>query len=89
MHQIAIEAAMNPLALTLTSVTVQIETPNRTTKMLSLVSLEYFTLSRTTSRKHETGIMLSFAIYIEKKKDIFQIYQYLEFRIILKYYIEQ
>lgn len=36
----AMKAAMKPLPLTLTSVTVQTPTPIRTTPMLSLVSLE-------------------------------------------------
>lgn len=48
-----------PFAFTLTSVTVQIATPSRTSKMLNLVSLEYRTLSSTISKKHDTGIMLS------------------------------
>lgn len=60
--QTAINAAMKPLTLTLTSVTVQIPTPSRTTKMLSLVSLEYRILSKTTSNKQDTGIRESFAI---------------------------
>lgn len=61
--QTATKAEMKPLALTLTSVTVQTPTPNRTNTMLSLVSREYRTLSRTTSRKQDTGIILNFAIW--------------------------
>ncbi|KAF3653499.1 putative Cell division protein kinase 7 [Capsicum annuum] len=38
-NSVGLTAAMNPLALTLTSVTVQIATPKRTTAMLSFVSL--------------------------------------------------
>lgn len=64
----AINAAIKPLALTLTSVTVQTATPRRTTVMLSFVSLEYRTWSRTTSRKQDTGIILSFAIWKEMLK---------------------
>lgn len=60
--QTATTAEMKPLALTLTSVTVQTETPRRTREMLSFVSLEYLTLSNTISRKHDTGIILSLAI---------------------------
>lgn len=60
--QTAITAAIKPLALTLTSVTVQTATPRRTNVMLSFVSLEYRTLSKTTSRKQDTGIILSLAI---------------------------
>lgn len=64
--QTAIQAARKPLKLTLTSVTVQNATPRRTTTMLSFVSLEYRTWSKTTSRKQDTGIILSFAIWKEK-----------------------
>lgn len=58
----ATTAATKPFMLTLTSVTVQTPTPSRTKRMLSFVSLEYCTLSNTTSRKQDTGIILSFAI---------------------------
>jgi hypothetical protein len=60
--QTATTAAMKPFVLTLTSLTVQIATPTNTTIMLSFVSLEYPILSNTTSKKHDTGIMLSLAI---------------------------
>jgi len=60
--QTAIKAAIKPFALTLTSVTVQTATPSKTKTILSFVSLEYRTLSKTTSRKQDTGIMLSLAI---------------------------
>jgi len=60
--QTATAAAMKPLALTLTSVTVHTATPRRTREMLSFVSLEYRTLSKITSRKQDTGIILSLAI---------------------------
>jgi len=56
------KAAMNPLALTLTSVTVQTPTPKRTTPILSFVSREYRILSKNTSNRQDTGIILSFAI---------------------------
>lgn len=58
-----------PLALTLTSVTVQTATPKRTNAMLSLVSLEYRILSKTTSREQDTGIMLSFVIWHNKNSE--------------------
>lgn len=41
--------------------------------MLSFVSLEYRTLSKTTSRKQDTGIIVSFAIWSQKldgKKEV-------------------
>lgn len=63
--QTAMKAAIKPFVFTLTSVTVQIATPSRTNKMLNLVSLEYRTLSSTISKKHDTGIILSFAIWWE------------------------
>lgn len=60
--QTAINAATNPLELTLTSVTVQTATPRRTIEILSFVSLEYRILSNTTSNKQDTGMMVNFAI---------------------------
>jgi hypothetical protein len=60
----AMTAATKPLAFTLTSLTVQMATPARTTMMLNFVSLEYPMLSNKTSNKQETGIILSFAICI-------------------------
>lgn len=41
--------------------------------MLSFVSLEYRTLSKTTSRKQDTGIIVSFAIWsqkLDRKKEV-------------------
>jgi hypothetical protein len=61
--QTAITAAMKPFALTLTSVTVQTATPAKTKMILSFVSLEYRTLSKTTSRRQDTGIIVSLAIW--------------------------
>lgn len=61
---------MKPLVLTLTSVIVQTPTPNRTIAMLSFVSLEYRILSKTTSKRQETGIMLNFAIYIYDREEV-------------------
>lgn len=61
--QTAMTAAMKPFVLTLTSVTVQTATPAKTKIILSFVSLEYRTLSKTTSRRHDTGIIVSLAIW--------------------------
>jgi hypothetical protein len=61
--QTAITAAMKPFALTLTSVTVQTATLAKTKIILSFVSLEYRTLSKTTSRRQDTGIIVSLAIW--------------------------
>ncbi|KAM3238061.1 UDP-rhamnose/UDP-galactose transporter 6-like [Capsicum annuum] len=51
-NSVGLTAAMNPLALTLTSVTVQIATPKRTTAMLSFVSLLSATYVHYLQRKY-------------------------------------